>query len=135
AMCTAILRRLAASQARLSRDIIFAAVADEEAGCDLGSRFLVENHRDKIEAEYAIGEAGGFSLHIGSSTFYPVQVAEKGFCWVRARVTGEAGHGMIPRPDSAITKLGEALAKLGHARMPVHPTRYITEFLDALRAQ
>jgi len=135
AMCTAIMRRLAATKTVLARDVIFAAVADEEAGCDLGSRFLVEQHRSLVEAEYAIGESGGFSLHLGDTTFYPVQVAEKGFCWVRARVTGEPGHGSMPRHDSAVTRLGEALAALGRARMPLHPTAYVANFLDALRAR
>jgi acetylornithine deacetylase/succinyl-diaminopimelate desuccinylase-like protein len=135
AMCTAIMRRLATTNATLSRDVIFAAVADEEAGCDLGSRFLVEQHRSLVEAEYAIGESGGFSLHLGDATFYPVQVAEKGFCWVRARVTGTPGHGSMPRHDSAVTRLGQALAALGRARLPVHPTSYVSEFLDALRAR
>jgi acetylornithine deacetylase/succinyl-diaminopimelate desuccinylase-like protein len=134
-MCTAILRRLAATGARLDRDVIFAAVADEEAGCDLGSRFLVEQHRSKVEAEYAIGESGGFSLHLGDTTFYPVQVAEKGFCWIRARITGEPGHGSMPRHDSVVTKLGEALTKIGQSRLPIHTTSYITDFLDALRAR
>jgi acetylornithine deacetylase/succinyl-diaminopimelate desuccinylase-like protein len=135
AMCTAIMRRLAATRAVLARDVIFAAVADEEAGCDLGSRFLVEQHRSLVEAEYAIGESGGFSLHLGDTTFYPIQVAEKGFCWVRARITGTPGHGSLPRPDSAVTRLGEALTALGRARLPVHPTRPVTEFLDGLRAR
>jgi len=135
AMCTAIMRRLAATGTVLARDVIFAAVADEEAGCDLGSRFLVEQHRSLVEAEYALGESGGFSLHLGDTTFYPVQVAEKGFCWVRARITGEPGHGSMPRPDSAVTRLGEALAALGRARLPVHPTRHVADFLDALRAR
>ncbi len=135
AMCTAIMRRLAVTNTRLERDVIFAAVADEEAGCDLGSRYLVEQHRSLVEAEYAIGESGGFSLHLGESTFYPIQVAEKGFCWVRARITGEAGHGSMPRQDSVVTKLGEALAALGKAQLPVHATQYVTDFLDALRAR
>ncbi|MDQ3369619.1 MAG: M20/M25/M40 family metallo-hydrolase [Myxococcota bacterium] len=135
AMCTAIMRRLAATSTVLDRDIIFAAVADEEAGCDLGSRFLVEEHRALVEAEYAIGEAGGFSLHLGDATFYPVQVAEKGFCWVRARITGEPGHGSMPRHDSVVTRLGEALAALGGAHLPLHPTSYVSDFLDALRAR
>ncbi|HSK01120.1 MAG TPA: M20/M25/M40 family metallo-hydrolase [Kofleriaceae bacterium] len=135
AMCTAIMRRLAATRTVLARDVIFAAVADEEAGCDLGSRFLVEQHRSLVEAEYAIGESGGFSLHLGDTTFYPIQVAEKGFCWVRARITGTPGHGSLPRPDSAVTRLGEALTALGRARLPVHPTRPVTEFLDGLRAR
>ena len=135
AMCAAIMRKLATSKTKLSRDVIFAAVADEEAGCDLGSRFLVEQHRHLVEAEYAIGEIGGFSLHVGDTTFYPVQVAEKGFCWIRARVTGTPGHGSMPRQDSAVTRLGEALAKLGGTQLPVHATTYVTEFLDAVRAR
>jgi len=135
AMCTAILRRLAATGTRGDRDIIFAAVADEEAGCDLGSRFLVKQHPDLVRAEYAIGESGGFSLHLANTTYYPVQVAEKGFCWVRARVTGEPGHGSMPRRDSAVIRLAEAIARLGSARFPVHPTRYVKEFIDALAAR
>ena len=135
AMSTAILRRLAAAGTRLDRDVIFAAVADEEAGCDLGSRFLVEQHRSKVEAEYAIGESGGFSLHLGDTTFYPVQVAEKGFCWIRARLVGEPGHGSMPRHDSVVTRLGEALVRIGDTQLPVHPTKYVEGFLDALRAR
>jgi acetylornithine deacetylase/succinyl-diaminopimelate desuccinylase-like protein len=135
AMSTAIMRRLAATETRLDRDVIFAAVADEEAGCDLGSRFLVEQHRSQVEAEYALGESGGFSLHLGDTTFYPVQVAEKGFCWIRARIQGEPGHGSMPRHDSVVTRLGEALTRLGEAHLPVHATSYVSEFLDAVRAR
>ncbi len=135
AMSTAIIRRLAATQTKLDRDIIFAAVADEEAGCDLGSRFLVEEHRSKVEAEFALGEVGGFSLHLGDTTFYPVQVAEKGFVWIRARLVGEPGHGSMPKHDSVVTRLGEALAAIGKAQLPVHSTKYVRDFLDALRAR
>jgi acetylornithine deacetylase/succinyl-diaminopimelate desuccinylase-like protein len=135
AMSTAIIRRLAATQTKLDRDIIFAAVADEEAGCDLGSRFLVEKHRSKVEAEFALGEVGGFSLHLGETTFYPVQVAEKGFVWIRARLVGEPGHGSMPKHDSVITRLGEALSAIGKAQLPVHSTKYVRDFLDALRAR
>ncbi|HEU4733405.1 MAG TPA: M20/M25/M40 family metallo-hydrolase [Kofleriaceae bacterium] len=135
AMCTAIMRRLAMTRSLLARDVVFAAVADEEVHCEHGSKFLVEQHRAKVEAEYAIGESGGFSLHLGDTTFYPVQVAEKGKCWIRARVTGTPGHGSMPRHDSAVTRLGEALVALGKAQLPVHPTKYVADFLDALRAQ
>jgi acetylornithine deacetylase/succinyl-diaminopimelate desuccinylase-like protein len=135
AMCVAILRGLARDEATLSRDIIFAAVADEEAGCDHGSRFLVENHRELVEAEYAIGEGGGFSLHVGRATFYPVQVAEKGICWIKATVRGEPGHGSMPRSDSAVVKLGEALVKLGKTRLPAHATPQVRDFVQALAAR
>jgi acetylornithine deacetylase/succinyl-diaminopimelate desuccinylase-like protein len=135
AMSVAIMRKLAIDKPRLARDVIFAGVADEEAGCDLGSRFLVEEHPELVRAEYAIGESGGFSLHLGNATFYPVQVAEKGLCWVRARWRGEPGHGSMPRPDSAVVRMAEAIAALGKARLPVHPTAQLRAFLEAVAAR
>jgi acetylornithine deacetylase/succinyl-diaminopimelate desuccinylase-like protein len=135
AMSVAIMRRLAVDRPRLARDVIFAGVADEEAGCDHGSRFLVDEHPELVRAEYAIGESGGFSLHLAGTTFYPVQVAEKGLCWVRARFTGEPGHGSMPRRDSAVVRMGEALAALGRARFPIHPSKYVQDFLAAVAAR
>ena len=135
AMSVAIMRKLAVDKPRLARDVIFAGVADEEAGCDHGSRFLVEQHPELVRAEYALGESGGFSLHLGNATFYPVQVAEKGLCWVRARWTGEPGHGSMPRPDSAVVRMAAAIAALGRARLPVHPTAHVTRFLEAVAAR
>lgn len=135
AMCVAILTRLAREKTKLKRDIIFAAVADEEAGCDLGSRFLVENHPDLVRAEYAIGESGGYTLHLGKATFYPIQVAEKGICWVRARVRGEPGHGSMPREDSAVIKLADAIARLGETPLPVHVTPYVRDFVEGLASR
>ena len=135
AMSAAVMRRLATDEPALSRDVIFAAVADEEAGCEYGSKWLVENHGDLVASEYAIGESGGFSMHIGKSTFYPIQVAEKGLCWIRARVRGEPGHGSMPRDDNAVLVLGEALARLKNNRLPVHSTKYVKDFLAVLASK
>jgi acetylornithine deacetylase/succinyl-diaminopimelate desuccinylase-like protein len=129
------MRQLAREGAELSRDVIFAAVADEEAGCQMGSRWLVENHADLVSAEYAIGESGGYSMHVGTTTFYPVQVAEKGICWVRARVRGEPGHGSMPRTDSAVLVLSERLARLREERFPQHENRYVRDFVGAIAAR
>lgn len=135
AMCTALLRQLARDRVELSRDVIFAAVADEEDGCDMGSRWLVENHRDLIEAEYAIGEVGGYSLHIGRTTFYPVQVAEKGICWVRARVRGEPGHGSMPRDDNPVLVLAERIARLRGQPFASRENRYVRELIEQVAAR
>lgn len=56
AMTLVLLKRMGVE---LKRDVIFAGVADEEAGCTLGSQYLVENHPDLVDAEYVLGEAGG----------------------------------------------------------------------------
>lgn len=117
------------------RDVIFAAVADEEAGCLCGSMYLVDEHADEVRAEYMLGEIGAFSLHLFGRTFYPIQVAEKGVCWVRATYQGNPGHGSMPDPESAVLRLASALEKLGKTRLPMHPTPVVTEFLQGMARQ
>jgi acetylornithine deacetylase/succinyl-diaminopimelate desuccinylase-like protein len=135
AMSACVMARLAAAAKDgdvLERDVIFAAVADEEAGCELGSIWLAEDHPDEVRAEYMLGEIGGFSLNLFGRTFYPIQVAEKGVCWVRATYEGSPGHGSMPDPDSAVLKLARAIERLGSRRMPVHPTAVVERFLSGL---
>lgn len=128
----AIIKRLAHASEGLRRDVIFAAVADEEQGCRAGSLWLCEHHRGLVEAEYALGEGGGFSLHVGGRCFYPVQVAEKGVCWVRAHWKGPPGHGSMPREDSAVLKLAQKIALLTPTALPPHRTPVVEAFLQSL---
>lgn len=132
AMSVALITRLAREGVRLERDIIFAGVADEEAGCRYGSLWLVDNHPELVRAEYALGEGGGFNIHLGGKPFFTVQVAEKGVCWVKARVTGEPGHGSMPRSDSAVVRLAAAIARLGKRGLPQHGTPVMRDFVKAL---
>lgn len=135
AMSACVMAKLAAAARegdRLDRDVIFAGVADEEAACALGSIFLAEEHADEVRAEYMLGEVGGFSLHLFGRTFYPIQVAEKGVCWVRATYEGKPGHGSMPDPESSVVKLGKAIARLGSRRLPFHPTDVVKGFLEGL---
>jgi len=128
----ALLARQVKDGKKLERDVIFAAVADEEAGCELGSLFLCSEHPDEVGAEYMLGEIGGFSLRLFGRTFYPIQVAEKGVCWVRATYEGSPGHGSMPDPDSAIVRLSKAITRLAKGRLPMHPTEVVTNFLHGL---
>lgn len=131
----ALLARDVAAGRRLTRDVIFAGVADEEAGCELGAMYLVEEHPDEVRAEYMLGEIGAFSLHLFGRTFYPIQVAEKGVCWVRATYEGDPGHGSMPNPDSAVVRLAKAIARLGKRRLPMHPTKVVEDFVAGLARQ
>lgn len=128
----ALLARHLKEGGKLERDVIFAAVADEEAGCALGSMYLVDDHADDIRAEHMLGEIGAFSLHLFGRTFYPIQVAEKGVCWVRATYQGTPGHGSMPDPESAVLKLARAIERLGKRRLPMHPTAVVRDFLEGL---
>jgi acetylornithine deacetylase/succinyl-diaminopimelate desuccinylase-like protein len=135
AMSVAVLARLAREKVPLERDVIFAGVADEEAGSDLGATWLCDHHPELVRAEYGLGEVGGFSMNLGGATFYPVQTAEKGVAWIRARVRGTPGHGSMPREDSAVVRLAAAVARLGQTPLPHHPTQVVREFLAATTAR
>jgi acetylornithine deacetylase/succinyl-diaminopimelate desuccinylase-like protein len=117
AMDLGLMLALQHSGASLERDLILAAVADEEAGSELGARYLVENHPELVRAGFVLNETGGFTLFIGERRFYPIQVAEKGFVTVRMTVTGTPGHGSMPRADSAITQLAELIIRLTQTSM------------------
>lgn len=117
---------------KLRRDILFAGVADEEAGCTWGSMWLADNHPEKVRAEYAISEIGGFTLHSGGKRFYPVQVAEKGMCWMTIRAKGTPGHGSLPNRDNPIPKIARAAHTLGTCRLPHHVTPFAERFIRTL---
>jgi acetylornithine deacetylase/succinyl-diaminopimelate desuccinylase-like protein len=119
----------------LKRDLILAAVADEENGFTHGSRFLAEQHPGLINAEYALTEGGAFPVYIGKSKVYMIQVAEKGMCWLRMTASGKPGHGSLPH-DNAVQHLARAvdnLARGGH--LPVHITPTFANMLKAASKQ
>ena len=132
AMSACVMVLLAREGLTLQRDVIFAAVADEEAACNQGSLFLVSEHPDEVRAEYVLGEIGAFSLHLFGRTFYPIQVAEKGICWVRASFEGNPGHGSLPNSDSAINRLARGISRLSRRRLPIHPTPIVRGFIEQI---
>jgi acetylornithine deacetylase/succinyl-diaminopimelate desuccinylase-like protein len=119
----------------LDRDVIFAAVADEEAGSHNGALFLADHHRSAIESEYVLTEVGGHTLHVGDARFYPIQVAEKGLCWFELTAEGPPGHGSMPHPENAVARLARAIAALAEARLPQHNTEVVTGFVRALASR
>ena len=120
------------------RELVFAFVADEEAGGRYGCQWLVENRPDLFEGiTEAIGEVGGFSLTVpcrdgGERRLYLIETAEKGILWMRLKARGRAGHGSFVHDDNAVTAVAEAVAKLGRHRFPavVHPA--VADFLAAV---
>src|SRR5713101_6819958 len=56
--------------AKPDRDVIMAAVADEEAGSDYGAKFLVERHPELVRASYVLNEVGGFTIHMRNRSYY-----------------------------------------------------------------
>ena len=131
-MSALVVARLKQEGVTLERDLIFAGVADEEAGCDHGSRWLVDHHPELVRAEFALGEAGGFSVRMNGRVIYPIQVAEKGAVWMKLRATGRPGHGSMPRENNAIARIGAAVSKLSETRLPQHRTAVVDRYLRAV---
>lgn len=106
AYCLAAILDLSRSKVRLKRDVIMSVVADEEVGCEFGMKFLTTKHPDLINAEYALGEVGGYTLHIKGKRIYPIQVGEKGVFWINVHFDGKPGHGSVPKHNNAHYQLG-----------------------------
>jgi acetylornithine deacetylase/succinyl-diaminopimelate desuccinylase-like protein len=136
AMSLAVARRLKRDDILPPRDLIFACVADEEAGGSYGAQWLVENRPELFEgATEAIGEVGGFSITLSDDVrAYTIETAEKGISWMRLRVRGRPGHGSMIHEDNAVTKLTEAVARLGRHQFPLVLTDSVREFLAAITA-
>ncbi len=112
----------------LTRDVLFAATADEEAGGHEGISWLVDHRPDWLQAAGALSECGGVSLDVAGRRLYPIQVAEKGFAVYRILVRGTSGHGSMPRPDNALVLAAEVVRRLAEPGPP-RPTPVMERFL------
>ncbi|MEN0136893.1 MAG: M20/M25/M40 family metallo-hydrolase [Rhodococcus sp. (in: high G+C Gram-positive bacteria)] len=136
-MILAVARQFKAEGVVPPRDLVFAFVADEEAGGKYGCQWLVENRPDLFEGvTEAVGEVGGFSLTVArpdgtDRRLYLVETAEKGLGWMRLTAKGRAGHGSFLHGENAVTVLAQAVARLGAHTFPLVMSDSVAEFLAA----
>ena len=120
----------------LPGDVILALVSDEEGGGDAGAKYLVENQAELFQGvRYAIGEFGGFSYEIGRQRFYPIMVAEKQICHLRATLRGPGGHGSMPHRDGAVGRMASFLRRLEQRRLPVHVTPVTRSMVETISSK
>ena len=101
------------------RDLILALTADEEGGRFNGVDWLVRNHKNLIDAEFAINEGGGGNMRRGKYLTNEVQASEKVYQDFRLEVTNPGGHSSLPVKDNAISHLSAGLARLATFDFPV----------------
>jgi acetylornithine deacetylase/succinyl-diaminopimelate desuccinylase-like protein len=136
AMMLAAFLEAAEAERQPPGEVVLCLLSDEEGGGDAGARFVVENHPQLLSGvRYAIGEFGGFTMHIAGRRFYPVMVAEKQLCSLRATLRGPAGHGSLPVRGGAMGRLGRLLAALDRGRLPVHITPPVRAMIEAIAAE
>lgn len=97
---------------KLDRDVVFLAEAGEESFAAAGLKHVIDRHWEEIDAEFALAEGGGGSLRDGKAHYVRVGTTEKVGRGVRLVARGTAGHGSIPRPDNAVVRLANAVAKI-----------------------
>lgn len=135
AMMVAAFLRAKAEKTSLPGDVVLAVLSDEEHGGDFGAKFLVEEHAEQFQGvRYALGEFGGFSMTIGGKRFYPIQIAEKQMCLMRATVRGQGGHGSLPVRGQAMARLARLLHNLDRKRLPLHITPAVRLMIESLGA-
>ena len=112
-----VFRSLVRRGFRPKGDLLYFAVADEEAGSKHGARWVADEHADAIRCDYLLTESGG--LHHGSegNRSIDVIVGEKGVAWRRLRLRGTPGHGSMPYgSDNALVKAAKVVARLAEYR-------------------
>ncbi len=104
------------------RTLIMALTAGEEGGGGYnGVSWLIENHRDLIDAEWCINPDGGDPLiRDGKKIVRPVQASEKSYQSFDLIVRNKGGHSSMPTPDNAIVRLAEAIGRLSRYHFPVN---------------
>ncbi|HEY1526923.1 MAG TPA: M20/M25/M40 family metallo-hydrolase [Candidatus Angelobacter sp.] len=103
-----------------ARDLVLALTADEEGGNSNGVQWLIQNHREWIDAEYCINtDAGNFETKNGKRLLLGMQTSEKNYVDFRLEVKSNGGHSSRPVKDNAIYHLAQGLARLAELDFPV----------------
>ena len=101
------------------RDIILALTADEEGGQSNGVDWLLKNHRELIEAEFALNaDAGGVVTQHGKPFVVEMGASEKLYADYELEVTNPGGHSSLPTSENAIYRLAVALVQLRNYKFP-----------------
>jgi acetylornithine deacetylase/succinyl-diaminopimelate desuccinylase-like protein len=125
-------RRLLQTGETLSRDIVFVATSDEEAGGEWGMGWLVDKHPELLDAEFALNEGGRTRIIGAGKTYLAVQSAEKVSHILKITARGTGGHAAVPLSDNAIFRLARALETLSRYDEPVMLTEITRSFFAKL---
>lgn len=117
---------------RPDRDIIVAITADEEGGGPYnGVQWLLKNHKELIDADFALNEGGYGEMVGGKRVSNDIEVAEKYVINFRLEVHNKGGHSSMPVPDNAIYHLAGALDRIGKFAFPFRMNEVTRAFFAA----
>ena len=119
-----------------ARDIILALTEDEENGDANGVQWLLEHHRDLIDAEFCINpDGGGGDLKKGAHVVMEIQTSEKIYADYQLEVRNKGGHSSVPIKDNAIYRLAGALTRLSQYDFPIRLNETTRKFFERSAAR
>ena len=131
AMILGVFRLWARHNFKPQRSMVIVFFGDEEAGGIYGSRWMAQNHPEVFAGcTEAVSEVGGFSLTLNSGKrIYLIETAEKGIEWMKLTASGLAGHGSMVNRENAVTRLADAVSRIGNYTWPRRITKTNETFL------
>lgn len=133
AMIVTALQDILGAGKQPARNLVVAFFADEEAGGLFGAGHVVDTHPEVFEgATEAISEVGGYSIELAGKRHYLIQTGEKAIVWIKLIARGAAAHGSRYIENNAVTKLAEAVAKIGRQEWPIRMTSTTTALIAEL---
>ena len=134
AMMLAVFRLWARHGYQPKRTMVIVFFGDEEAGGIFGSRWMAQNHPELFAGcSEAVSEVGGFSLTLSTGKrIYAIETAEKGIEWMKLTATGLAGHGSMVNKENAVTRLADAISRIGNYKWPQRMTKTNEALLRAV---
>jgi acetylornithine deacetylase/succinyl-diaminopimelate desuccinylase-like protein len=116
-----------------NRDIILALTADEEGGKSNGVDWLLQNHRDLIDAEFALNpDSGGVTTDHGKPLSVEFEATEKLYGDYQVLATNPGGHSSLPKPDNAIYHVADALGVLQKSPFPFELNSVTREYFGQM---
>jgi acetylornithine deacetylase/succinyl-diaminopimelate desuccinylase-like protein len=133
AIMLAALIRLKQEGFKPARDIILALTADEEEGSANGVQWLLQHHRELIDAQFVLsGDDPSVLTENGKPLFFQLIASEKGYADFQLRVTNKGGHSSEPVPDNAIYTLTRGLDRLAAYEFPFELNAVTREYYRRL---
>jgi acetylornithine deacetylase/succinyl-diaminopimelate desuccinylase-like protein len=133
AIMLATLIRLKQEGFRPARDIILALTADEEGGGANGVQWLLQHHRELVDAQFALsGDDYSVLTEHGKPLFFKLVASEKVYADFQLRVTNKGGHSSEPVPDNAIYTLTRGLDRLAAYEFPFELNAVTREYYRRL---
>jgi len=119
---------------RHTRDLVYMALADEEAGGVWGIDWIEATHPELLDAEYVINEGGWGTAEVFGTRrpAFNCSISEKGPLWLKLTAEGRPGHGSVPHPDNALERLVRALQRVQEWARPVTMVPELAEFWERL---